>query len=154
MVLYWSSLISSQSSTVVLSTPCDPTLSPKKKKKKKFPTTSRTIKNDSSLNFVDYPEFLSAKRIKFLNDPPPPPNPTPAFNLVICSLNADKIRRKSVCWWRKSQQFHQICCAMQIGFSFDRGCSLAILCHFAGWKRRRVPSIVPEILKEVSIDHL
>ena len=122
-------------------------------KKKKISPNLSGFKNDFSLNIVDYPEFLSTKRIKFFNYPPPP-NPTPAFNLVICSLNADKSRCKSVCWWRKSQQFHQIYCAMQIRFSFVRGCFQAILCHFAGWKRRRVPSIVPEILKEVSIDHL
>ena len=121
--------------------------------KKKISPHLSGFKNDFSLNIVDYPEFLSTKRIKFLNYPPPP-NPTPAFNLIICSLNAEKTRCKSVCWWRKSQQFHQICCAMQIRFSFVRGCFQAILCHFAVWKRRRVPSIVPEILKEVSIDHL
>ena len=64
---------------------------------KKISSNLSVFENDFSLNIVDYPEFLSTKRIKFLNYPPPP-NPTPAFNLIICSLNAEKTRCKSVCW--------------------------------------------------------
>ena len=106
-----------------------------------FPPLPPAIKMTLSVPLVF--QNLSPKPFNFPNDPPPP-SPTLTYNLVIFCLNFwwDQGANLSAADVVEALQYHQICCAMQISFTLKRGCFRAVLCHFAGWKRRRVLSIV------------